>query len=543
MRQPHQPLQTDVLIVGGGLAGLVAAHELLSSGHRVLVVDRDSRENLGGMAKASSGGVFMVGTPYQGRLGIEDSSELAWKDWERVAEYDAADDWPRRWGEYSCVRSRTDVFEFLRDCGVRFLPAVQWAERSFDGRGNRVPRWHMVWGLGGELIRRVVTRLERHPRRKHLEFLFDTEIRGLETSGDRVTGASGWNVKDQRDVRIDASHVIIASGGIGGDLARVRSNWYAPWGSPPAKLLNGGHLYGDGALHDVVERLGGTVTHLDRHWYYASGIHHPAARRPDDGLSLVPARSALWFNACGERLSASGSSPSLGSTREVVAHVLEQPGQYSWQVMNWKIATRELMASGMHYLTAFRKKSWVRLALTLAFGNRQDTRRLMRECSEDIVVADSLPDLMDGMDAKNLYGLRLDRARLTDSVRAWDNLIERGAEAEDEQLRRIAQVRSYAGDRMRTCRPQTILAPKARPLIAIREFVLTRKTLGGIQTDLQCRVMRSSDGEPIAGLYAVGEAAGFGGGGSHGKGSLEGTFLAGCVLTGRVAGRSIAAAE
>jgi predicted oxidoreductase len=294
-------------------------------------------------------------------------------------------------------------------------------------------------------------------------------------------------------------------------------------------------------LHDRAAEIGAAVTHLDLQWHYPAGVHHPARRRPDDGLSLVPPRSALWFNARGERIMNPGPMAAYGDTRHLVASVLAQPGQYSWQVMNWKIAIRELAVSGCDYMTAFRYKKKLRLAAAVLFGNKEVVDRLIRDCPDDIVVAPTLEQLMDLMDGKNLYGLRLDRACMEATIRRWDDMIARGPRFHnDDQLRRIANVRMYRGDRVRTCNFQRILDPKARPLIAIREFILVRKSLGGIQTDLQCRVLRASDGEPIPGLYAVGEAAGFGGGGIHGTGSLEGTFLGGCVLTGRVAGRSIA---
>jgi len=293
-------------------------------------------------------------------------------------------------------------------------------------------------------------------------------------------------------------------------------------------------------LHERVASMGGAVTHLDLHWHYAAGVHHPAKRRPNDGLSLVPPRSALWFNARGERIMSPGPMPVYGDTRHLVESVLRQPGQYSWQVMNWKIAIRELAVSGCDYMTAFRFKDRRALLKSTFFGNKELVERLIRECPEDIVFASTLNDLMDRMDEKNLYGYRLDRASMEETIRSWDDMIARGpAYHNDDQLRRIANFRAYRGDRIRTCNFQPILDAGALPLIAIREFILARKSLGGIQTDLQGRVLRADDGQPIPGLYAVGEAAGFGGGGIHGKGSLEGTFLGSCILTGRVVGRSL----
>jgi len=287
-----------------------------------------------------------------------------------------------------------------------------------------------------------------------------------------------------------------------------------------------------------VEGAGGRLTHMDRQWHYPAGIHHPARRRPDDGLSLVPPRSALWLDAHGRRIS---PQPLVGNTdtRALVEAVLRSPGQYSWQVLNWRIALKELAVSGCDFMTAFRHKRKLRMLRDLAFGNRELVERLVRDCPEDIVVADSLPELMERMDARGLDGLRLDRAGMEQDIAGYDAEIDRGpAFFTDDQLRRLAQIRAYRGDRLRTCKFQKILEPKAGPLMAIREFILSRKSLGGIQTDLACRVLRE-DGEPIPGLYALGEAAGFGGGGIHGRGSLEGTFLGACILTGRLAAQHI----
>src|ERR1700691_4067160 len=531
--------ETEIVIAGGGLAGIVAAYELLGRDRRVLLIDKDRRENFGGLAKESFGGVHLVGTPHQKRLRIHDSPELAWRDWQSVAGYDPGDDWPRAWGRFYCEHSREYIFEFLDRKKITFLPLVNWPERGLYAPGNTVPRWHIVWGTGYEIIHKLLDALESHPQRAHLELLFDTEVSAIETTGGRATGVICRKMYDGREARVSAEHMVIASGGMcGGDLSCVRANWYKPWGNPPAELLNGAHRFGDGLLHRGIAELGGAVTHLDLHWHYAAGVHHPAKRRPNDGLSMVPPRSALWLNARGERIMNPGPMPVYADTRHLVASVLAQPGKYSWQVMNWKIAIKELAVSGCDYMTAFRYKKRLGLAASVAPGNEGSSRRLIRDCPDDIVPANHLDELMERMDRQNLYGLMIDRARMEATVRAWDDMLDRGpAYSNDDQLRRIANALQYRGDRVRTCKFRKILDPKARPLIAIREFILSRKSLGGIQTDLQCRVLRAADGQPIPGLYAVGEAAGFGGGGMHGKGSLEGTFLGGCVLSGRLAGQ------
>ncbi|MBS1876738.1 MAG: FAD-dependent oxidoreductase [Acidobacteria bacterium] len=527
--------QTDVVIAGAGLAGLVTACELLDRGRRVLLIDRDARGNLGGLARESFGGVHLIDTPHQRRLRIRDTPELAWRDWQSVADYDDADHWPRVWGRFYCENSGEYIHEFLRAKGVEFLPLVNWAERGLHTPGNSVPRWHIAWGLGHDIVARVTAAIENHSHRDRLTLLFETEVSDIEMTNGRASGVRGPGV------RVQADHVVVASGGVcGGDLSTLRANWRKDWGNPPPVILNGAHKFGDGLLHRQARAAGAAVTHLDLQWHYAAGVHHPARRREADGLSLVPPRSALWLNARGERILNPGPMIAYSDTRHLVSSVLKQPGQYSWQVLNFKIAARELAVSGCDYMTAFRYKQRLGLARTVLFGNPGLVTRLIRDCPDDIVAAGTLAELMDGMDRRNLFGLKLDREAMERTIREWDAMLERGpAYFNDDQLRRIATSRAYRGDRVRTSKFQPILDPRARPLIAIREFILARKSLGGIQTDLACRVLRACDGQPIGGLYAVGEAAGFGGGGAHGKGSLEGTFLGGCVLTGRVAGRSI----
>src|ERR1039457_7243001 len=281
--------ETEIAIAGGGLAGIVAAYELLGRGRRVLLIDKDTREKFGGLAKESFGGVHMIGTPHQRRLGIKDSPELAWRDWQSMADYGARDRWPRARGKFYCEDSLETIFEFLHHKKISFLPLVNWPERGIHAPGNTVPRWHIVWGTGYEIVHQILNALEAHPKRANLELLFDTEVSAIEIANGRATGIRGRGMNPDSEIQVDAEHVIIASGGIsGGDLAKVRANWYRPWGDPPEKLLNGAHIYGDGMLHDRVADLGGAVTHLDLHWHYAAGVHHPAKRRPDDGLSLVP---------------------------------------------------------------------------------------------------------------------------------------------------------------------------------------------------------------------------------------------------------------
>jgi predicted oxidoreductase len=362
-------------------------------------------------------------------------------------------------------------------------------------------------------------------------------VEGLLLEGGRVVGCHGVGQRDGTPFEVRAEVVVIAAGGINGSIDRVRANWHPDWQSPPPVILNGSHQYADGRLHDAAQIAGAQLTHLDKMWNYAAGVHHYASTKPHAGLSLVPPKSALWLNARGERI---GPQPLVTGfdTRDLVTQICRQPGQYSWQLLNWKIALKELAVSGSSHNPSIREQKWLAFAKELAFGNRWLVNTLIENC-KDVVVAQSLPELVDKMnalqgdDAVQLATLEQVVSRFDAQVRLKPKF------RNDEQLRRIAYARGYSGDKIRTCAAQPILDSKAMPLIAIREFIISRKSLGGIQTDLQSRAL-DAVGQPIEGLFAIGEAAGFGGGGVHGLRALEGTFLGGCVLTARAAAAAVA---
>ncbi len=319
--------QTDVLIIGAGLAGLVTALELLDSGRRILLLDRDEPSRLGGLAKESFAGVTMIGTPHQKRTGIHDSPEQALADWIHTAEFDADDVWPRRWAESYVQNSLQQIYYWLSQRSVKFFPVVHWVERGLYTPGNSVPRWHMVWGAGHGLIDGVLTHLENHPRRKNLEIRFRHAVRSLDAQSGRVTGCHGLDESGNLEFTVSAENVVVATGGISGSLKRIRENWYKPWGQPPVKMLNGSHRYADGTLHDAAAAVGARVTHLDRQWNYAAGVHHPQPNKPEHGLSLVPPKSALWVDATGQRF---GPVPLVTAfdTRFLVEQICLSPHKY-----------------------------------------------------------------------------------------------------------------------------------------------------------------------------------------------------------------------
>jgi len=527
--------RAEVVVIGGGIAGIATALDLIDHGGEVLLVDRDQEGQLGGLAKESFGGLFYVGSREQRRNRIADNQARALADWTSFAEFEPDDELPRRWAETYIERCIPDIYEWLNACGIRYLPLPLWVERGDERPGNSVPRFHMVWGTGQELAVRLIAALEAHPNRRRLTLRFDHRVDALVREGGRICGCAGVREADATPFEAHAGHIVVAAGGINGNLDRVKAHWHHDWGRAPDILLNGSHKYADGRLHDAAGAIGARVTHLDRMWNYASGVRHYRPRKPQHGLSLVPSKSAIWLNWRGERF-----NPPLVSgfdTRALVTAVCAQERKYSWQLLNRRIALKELAVSGAEFNPAIRQKSWVGLLANMVLGNRWLVEELTRKCP-DFVVADALPELVDKMNT--LQGDRsVDLKAVAEAVTAYDANIEQApAFNGDAQLQRIRLLRGYRGDRMRTCKFQKILDADAMPLIAIREFIVSRKSLGGIQTDLKCRVM-GLDGEPIAGLYAVGEAAGFGGGGMHGLRGLEGTFLGGAILTGRVAGRAI----
>jgi predicted oxidoreductase len=535
----------DVVIIGAGIAGLVTTLELLEQPDgpkRLLLVDRCHPQEVGGLAREAFGGMFMVDTAEQRRSGIRDSAELALEDWCRVAEFTEEDHWPRRWAQEYVTRARDEVGGWLKRYGVRFFPVVNWAERGVYGDGNSVPRFHLTWGCGQALIDCVWAAIERHARRSDLEVRFRSRVLGLLTESGRVTGCriAGEDGPEGGSTEISAHHVVIAAGGVGGNLEIVRREWPPEFGSPPQEILMGSHYYADGAMHEEAQRVGANVTHISRMWNYADAVRHPFPRRPLHGIKLIPPRSGLVLDPTGRRYGPIPLMPTYDA-HDALKRMCEDPRGYYWMVCNWKIAKRELDVSGSEHNPLIRNKHVVRFLLSVLVGKPTLVRHFVDHCP-DFVAADSLDELGHRMQ-EVMNDDALDVEQMKHDVRRYDATIARGKGLfNDDQLRRIESYANWRGDRLRTCRFQRIEDPKAGPLIAIRMTVLARKSLGGIQTDTTSRALDTA-GEPIPGLYAVGEAAGFGGGGMHGRRSLEGTFLGGCVFSGRIAARTVAAGE
>lgn len=526
----------DIAIIGGGLAGIVSALELLDSNQKVLIIDRDNEENFGGLAKDAFGGMALVNTPIQKLLGVKDTPEIALQDWLNFAEFSEQDRYPRAWAELYVNRSRVDIYDWLGNKGIHFFPVPHWVERGEFGQGNSVPRYHVIWGTGRRLITQLISHLENHPKRDNLKLLFQHKVEDLDLTNGEISGCHGIDESNGKPFEIDAPTIIVASGGINGSIERVKACWDKTWGKPPETILNGAHKYADGTLHDAVDKIGGNITNLHQMWNYAAGVHHPKPRMANEGLSLIPPKSALWMRANGERF---GPFPLVTGfdTHLLCKRVATDEYGYSWQIMNQRIAEKEIAVSGADSNPAFRDRKLIKTLKDVMLGNKGLIKDLVDNCP-DFVTGETLDELVDKMNT--LTGTdTVDLDTLRREIIAYDEEIARGEQFfNDEQLKRISHVRHWRGDKVRTCKFQKILDPKAMPLIAVREYIVSRKSMGGVQTDLQSRVIGGND-QPIPGLYAAGEAAGFGGGGISGLKSLEGTFLSNCILNAQMAARSI----
>lgn len=528
--------QSDVVIIGGGISGITAAIELLNTNKKVIIIERDLEENFGGLAKESFGGMFFINSKQQRFSKIKDNVTQAKKDWFSFAEFDQKEVWGKKWAN-AFLESTQKVYDWVSEKGVRFFPVVHWVERGLHQPGNSVPRFHMVWGTGHGLIEALINNLKSNKNFGDLQILFQHKAEKFILKDEKIIGVSGLSEKDNSSFTCRADNFIVATGGINGNMKKVRHHWHKDWKSSPKNILNGSHHFSDGLIHDKVNELGGHVKNLDLMWNYAAGIPHPYPKRENHGLSLVPPKSALWVNFKGERM---GPVPLITSfdTRYLVTKICEQEKQYSWQILNKKIAYKELAVSGSEFNEGIKEKKIFKFLFSILKGNKKLIKALEKD-SPNYVTADSVEELVAKMNASaGTNDVSLEA--LQNTIDSYDANFERGKNIwNDEQIRRIKQTREYSGDKKRTLKPQKLNNKKHYPLIAIREYILSRKSLGGIETNLNSQILSIPDKEGnqriFDNLYAVGEAAGFGGGGSHGKRALEGTFLATCIFTAQKA--------
>ena len=534
-------MDADVLIVGAGLAGLVAARELTRDGRKVIIIDQEPEESLGGQAFWSFGGLFLVNSPEQRRLGIRDSSDLALQDWLGSAGFDREDDlWPRRWAHAYVDFAAGEKRAFLRSVGIRIFPVVGWAERGgylATGHGNSVPRFHIAWGTGPGVLAPFVQSI-REAEKKGLAFIkFRHRVTGLRTSGSTVDGVRGKILGTGSGAgafEYRAQAVIVASGGMGGNHDMVRRHWPKELGKPPSRLLQGVPDFVDGSMFSVLDEVGGRLINMDRMWHYPEGIMNYAPVWSRHGIRILSGPSPLWLDAAGRRLPPPlfPGFDSLGALRAITA----AGHDYSWFLLNQRILQKEFALSGSEQNPDLSSGSILRVARSRRGRLAAPPVEAFKEKGEDFIVRNSLADLVTAMNELSGTDL-IEVSALVREVKARDDQTA-NRYGKDAQLNALWGARAYIGDRLiRVARPHRLLDPKAGPLVAVRLRILTRKTLGGVETDLESRVL-GKDGKPIAGLYAAGEVAGFGGGGVHGYRSLEGTFLGGCIFSGRAAGRA-----
>ena len=536
---------TDVIVVGAGLAGLVAAAELVARGKHVTVLDQEPRQSLGGQAHWSFGGLFFVNSREQRRLRVHDSLDLARQDWFGAAGFDRPEDhWPRQWAEAYLQFAAGEKRAWLHAMGMRWFPIVGWAER---GRSS-VPRFHVTWGTGPAVLAPFIARTRQAEQNGRLEFRFRHRVDELIVENGAVTGARGAvlapsiaerGAVSMRDVsghfELRAAAVIVASGGIGGNQDLVRRQWPRTMGAAPLSILCGVPASIDGRVLDLVAHAGGRVVNQDRMWHYTEGVRNWSPIWRDHGIRILPGPSSLWLDARGNRLPAP-LFPGF-DTLETMRHLCATGSSYSWFILNQHIIRREFALSGSEQNPDLTGKS-IRLVMRRAVGKRATAPvEAFKSHGADFVVRTALRDLVSGMNSIP-DTIPVDVERLEGIVHAYDEQVL-NPDATDAQVLAVRAARRYIGDRlMRVATPRPILDPGAGPLIAVKLHVLTRKSLGGCLTDLSARVL-AHDGSPVQGLYAVGEAAGFGGGGMHGYRALEGTFLGGCLFSGRIAGRSV----
>lgn len=545
---------TDVIIVGAGLAGLVAACEVIDAGRRVIIVEQEPEASLGGQAFWSLGGLFLVDSPEQRRLGIRDSYELAWNDWLTTAGFDRDEDhWPRRWAEAYVHFAAGEKRAWLVQRGLKFFPVVGWAERGgwmAGGHGNSVPRFHITWGTGPGVLEPFVRRVREGEAAGLVQFKFRHRVTELLVKNGAVEGVAGDVLEPSHVERgrpssrtvvggftFRAQAVIVTSGGIGANFDLVRANWPQRLGEPPRRMVSGVPDHVDGRMLSVAEQAGARIINRDRMWHYTEGIQNWNPIWSRHGIRILPGPSSLWLDALGRRL-----PPPLMpgfDTLATLEHIMKTGYDYSWFILTQKIIEKEFALSGSEQNPDLTGRSW-KMVLQRVLPGAPPPVEAFKQRGADFVVADNLRELVDKMNRLTDEPL-LDFAQVEREVRLRDLQIANKF-GKDAQVVAIRGARAYLGDKLvRVAKPHRLLDPKAGPLIAVRLWILTRKTLGGLETDLDARVLRA-DGQPLPGLYAAGEVAGFGGGGMHGYRSLEGTFLGGCIFSGRTAGRAAAGA-
>jgi predicted oxidoreductase len=413
-----------------------------------------------------------------------------------------------------------------------------------------VPRFHITWGTGPGIVEPFERRVREAALAGRLTFAFRHRVDELVMTDGVVTGVRGAVLAPDQaergrptnrdvvgDFEFSAQAVVVTSGGIGGNHDLVRANWPERLGSPPEHMVAGVPAHVDGRMLQITAGAGGRVINPDRMWHYTEGIVNWDPVWENHGIRILPGPSSIWLDARGRRL-----PPPLFpgfDTLGTLKHLRQTGHDYSWFVLTQKIIEKEFALSGSEQNPDLTGRD-IRAVLGRVRPGAPGPIEAFKRHGVDFIVADTLHELVHRMNLLAGEPL-LDEAEVRRTIEERDRQLDNGF-GKDAQVTALRGARKYRGDKLiRVASPHHILDPAAGPLIAVRLHILTRKTLGGLETDLSARVL-GHDGQPIPGLYAAGEVAGFGGGGMHGYNSLEGTFLGGCLFSGRTAGRAAAAA-
>ncbi|WP_268811319.1 FAD-binding dehydrogenase [Virgibacillus dakarensis] len=547
-------MEYDVIVIGAGLAGLTATAEIADAGKKVLLLDQEPESSFGGQAWWSFGGLFLVDSPEQRRMGIKDSKELAWQDWLGTAGFDREEDedyWGRKWAEAYVDFAAGEKRAWLHEMGVRIFPVVGWAERGgylAEGHGNSVPRFHIVWGTGPGIVAPFERRVREHIKNGIVTYKPRHRVDQLITNNDAIVGASGSVLalstvergeKSSREIVDDFEYrsqtVIVSSGGIGASFDLIRKNWPSRLGKAPKRMISGVPAHVDGRMLEITEEAGGRIVNRDRMWHYTEGIKNWNPVWPNHGIRILPGPSSIWLDAEGNRFPAP-NFPGFDTLGTLEA--IQKTGyDYSWFILTQKIIEREFALSGSEQNPDLTEQSIKKLFSRILPGAPSPVQAFMDK-GEDFVIADNIDNLVIGMN-KLIGEKRLKAEHVERQILARDREMDNPF-TKDLQITAMRGARHYLGDKLiRVAAPHKILDRKNGPLFAVKLNILSRKTLGGLQTDLSGSVLNDS-GAAIPGLYAAGEVAGFGGGGVHGYRSLEGTFIGGCLFTGRETGRAVA---
>ena len=406
-------MDADVIVVGAGLAGLAATAELADAGRKVLLLDQEPEQSLGGQAFWSLGGLFLVDTPEQRRMGVKDSYELALQDWMGSAQFDRESDyWPRRWAEAYVAFAAGEKRQWLHDQGLRLFPVVGWAERG-DGRagghGNSVPRFHLTWGTGPGVVAPFERRVREAVDEGLVTLAFRHRVDGLVQQGGAVTGVRGALLAPDDMVRGAASNrdevgefeyaaqaVIVTSGGIGANHDLVRAQLADRPARQPAEA-DGLRRPGARRRADAwrsPSRPAARSINPDRMWHYTEGIRNWDPIWENHGIRILPGPSSLWLSATGERFPAPylPGFDSLGT----LGAIMRTGYDYSWFVLTQKVIEKEFALSGSEQNPDLTGKD-IKLLLSRVRAGAPGPVEAFKRHGEDFVVADTLTELVAGM--------------------------------------------------------------------------------------------------------------------------------------------------